>query len=447
MEWTDILWQWSRAIFGMAALIGITYLFSLKKQHIDWHLVWKGLVLQLVLAFLMLKVPFISEFFNWVVKVFVWMIDSTVDAARFMFGDLANAAVGEKFRDTGIQITFGFAFFVLPTILFFAAFSQVLYYYGVLQRVVELFARFMRRFMRMTGAESLAVAANVFIGQTEAPLVVKPYLEKMSRSEIMLLMTGGMATIAGGVFGAYMSMLGGTDPEQLRLFGKHLLTASIISAPAAVVAAKIILPETEKDVLREQDARIPRDIAGSNFLDALTRGTTDGLRLAVNVGAMIITFMALVYLSNRILHFIGEVTPINDWIAQATNGTFKDLSLQSIFGLLFAPIAWIIGVNGADLLYAGQMLGEKMVLNEFFAYYSLSELKHQGILDPHTIIIMTYALCGFANFGSIGIQIGGIGAIAPGQRQNLARLGFLAMIGGTLACLYTATIAGMLHLM
>jgi len=415
MEWTELIWQGSRAVFGMAVLVGITYLFSLNKKHIDWQLVWKGLVLQFVLAFLMLKVPFISEFFNWVVKVFVWMIDSTVDAARFMFGDLANAAVSEKFRGTGIQITFGFAFFVLPTILFFAAFSQVLYYYGVLQRVVEFFARFMRRFMRMTGAESLAVAANVFIGQTEAPLVVKPYLEKMSRSEIMLLMTGGMATIAGGVFGAYMSMLGGTDPEQLRLFGKHLLTASIISAPAAVVAAKIILPETEKDVLREQDARIPRDIAGSNFLDALTRGTTDGLRLAVNVGAMIITFMTLVYLSNRILHFIGDVTSINH-------------------------------VNGADLLYAGQMLGEKMVLNEFFAYYTLGELKHQGILDAHTIVIMTYALCGFANFGSIGIQIGGIGAIAPGQRQNLARLGFLAMIGGTLACLYTATIAGMLHL-
>ena len=434
-----------RGLLGMVILIGIAYLFSQNKKKIDWGLVWKGMLLQIFLALLMLKVPFVSDFFNYLVEIFVWMIDSTVEAAKFMFGDLANNAIGDKFKDSGIQIGFGFAFFVLPTILFFAAFSQVLYYYGILQKVVELFARFMRKFMHMTGAESLAVAANVFIGQTEAPLVIKPYLEKMSKSEIMLLMTGGMATIAGGVFGAYMSMLGGTDPEELRIFGKHLLTASIISAPAAVVAAKIIFPEVEKDVLHEKDAKIPKELAGSNFLDALTSGTTDGLKLAVNVGAMIITFMAFVFLANRILLSIGDLTHLNSWINTATSGVFDGLTLQSIMGFLFAPIAWVIGIEWKDLLYVGQMLGEKMVLNEFFAYYSLGELKAAGTISPKTIIIATYALCGFANFGSIGIQIGGIGAIAPGQRANLAKLGVLALIGGTLACLFTAAVAGMLY--
>ncbi len=441
----DIALNIGRGLLGMAILVGISYLFSRHKRHIDWGLVWKGMLLQLVLAVLMLKVPFVSDLFNYLVEIFVWMIDSTVEAAKFMFGDLANNAVGDKFKGTGIQIGFGFAFFVLPTILFFAAFSQVMYYYGILQKVVQLFARFMRKFMHMTGAESLSVAANVFIGQTEAPLVIKPYLEKMSKSEIMLLMTGGMATIAGGVFGAYMSMLGGTDPEELRIFGKHLLTASIISAPAAVVAAKIIFPEVEKDVEHGKDAEIPSELAGSNFLDALTSGTTDGLKLAVNVGAMIITFMAFVFLANKVLVHVGDFTHLNDLIKTTTHGVFNELSLQSIMGFIFAPIAWVIGIEWKDLLYVGQMLGEKMVLNEFFAYYSLGTLKAAGTLAPKTVIIATYALCGFANFGSIGIQIGGIGAIAPGQRDNLAKLGVLALIAGTIACLFTATIAGMLY--
>ena len=297
--------------------------------------------------------------------------------------------------------------------------------------------------MKLSGSESLAAAANVFIGQTEAPLVVRPYLKTMTKSEIMCLMTGGMATIAGGVFGAYMAMLGGETVEGKQLFGLHLLTASIISAPAAIVAAKLLFPETEPDKIK-RELTIPKDKLGSNFLDALSRGTTDGLKLALNVGAMLLAFMAIIYLLNDLLAIIGDFLDMGAVISEMSNGVYDKLSMQFIFGFLFAPIAWLIGIPQEELLVVGQMLGEKTILNEFVAYASLSEYRAGGLLSERSILICTYALLGFANFASIGIQIGGIGGLAPGQKETLTKLGFKALVGGTVASLLTAAIVGMI---
>ena len=428
----DLLGDVLRGFLGLSVMIGICYAISTSRKSVDWRLVGMGLGLQIILAFLMLKVSFIREIFRFIVNFFVMMISATEESAQFLFGDLAEAGG-----------PFGFAFYVLPTIVFFSALSSLLYYLGILQKVVYGFAWLMNKTMKLSGAESLAAAANVFIGQTEAPLVVKPYLERMTRSEIMCLMTGGMATIAGGVFGAYMAMLGGDTNEGKQLFGMHLLTASIISAPAAIVAAKVIYPETDREKI-DTEINIPRTEAGSNVLDSLSTGTTDGVKLAVNVGAMLLAFMAFIYLANGIFFQIGEWTNINASIITRSNGAYDGFTLQYVFGILFSPIAWLLGVPGSDMIAVGQMLGEKTILNEFFAYVTLTDMKNMGLLTDKSIIIGTYALCGFANFASIGIQIGGIGAIAPGQRKTLTELGIRALVGGTIACFLTAIIAGVL---
>lgn len=427
----DFLLNIARGAIGIAFLMGVCYFLSNNKSKINWRTVFIGLGLQIVVALMMLKLPFVRDIFGYIVDFFVIMIQSSEESAKFLFGDLAKPGTG-----------YGFAFAVLPTIIFFSALSSLLYYFGILQKVVYVFAWIMHRTMRLTGVESLAAAANVFIGQTEAPLVVKPYLEKMSKSEIMTLMTGGMATIAGGVFGAYMAMLGGDDAVQQQKFGMHLLTASIISAPAAIVAAKMLFPETEHNA--DDKLVIPTNELGSNFLDALSTGITDGLKLAVNVGAMLFGYMALVYLANKLFLGIGDLTNLNGTIVNNFNGQFEGFTLEFIFGLLFSPIAWLIGIPANEMVAAGQMLGEKTILNEFVAYASLMDYKNSAVLSERTILIMTYALCGFANFASIGIQIGGISAIAPGQRKTLTQLGVKALIGGTVAALMTAAIAGIL---
>ena len=413
-------------------MLGICYLFSTSRKSIDWRLVASGTLLQIALAVLMIKIPFIRAVFSTIVDGFLVVINSTIEAAQFLFGDLAVEGGG-----------FGFAFTVLPTVVFFSAMSSLLYYYGILQKVVHGFAWVMSKTMRLSGAESLAAAANVFIGQTEAPLVVKPYLDKMTKSEVLCLMTGGMATIAGGVFGAYLAMLGGSDPVAQQKFGMHLLTASIISAPAAIVAAKILFPETEPEKI-DQNIAIPRQDAGSNFLDAISTGTTDGVKLAVNVGAMLLAFMAFIYLGNRFLFWAGDLFNINDLISQNSNGTFNGLSMQYLLGFIFAPIAWLIGIESKDIMMIGQLLGEKTILNEFVAYFSLKGYIAAGVLSEKSVLIATYALCGFANFASIGIQIGGIGGLAPSQRKTLTEFGFKALIGGTVATLMTGAIAGMI---
>ena len=423
-----------RGLVGLMFLVLMGYLLSSNRRRIDWRLVGTGLILQLVFALLVLKVDRVALGFDWLSQQVVTFLNFSEKGAEFLFGGLVNN-----------QDTFGyiFAFKVLPTVVFFSAFTSVLYYFGIIQRVIKGFAWVMSRTMRLSGAESLAAAANIFIGQTEAPLVVKPYLDKMTKSELMCLMVGGMATIAGGVLAAYIAFLGGSSEAEKVYFAKHLLTASIMSAPAAIVIAKMLYPETEK-VDRKLD--ISREKIGVNVLDAIAKGTTDGLKLAINVGAMLLVFTALIAVFNWItIDWIGGPTGLNEQINQQTAGRYTGLSLQYILGNLFAPVAWIIGVPAADIVAVGQLLGEKTILNEFFAYASLSDLKNSGILTSNrSIVIATYSLCGFANFASIGIQIGGIGGLAPSQQSNLAKFGIKALIGGTIAALMTATIAGML---
>jgi concentrative nucleoside transporter, CNT family len=443
----NFLFDIIRASFGIAILLGIAYLLSTSRRSINWRLVISGVILQIVLAILILKVPGVNMVFDWIAAFFREVLEYTSAGSAFLFGSIVQN-----------KESFGyiFAFQVLPTIVFFSALSATLYYFGILQKIIYGVAYVMKRTMHLSGPESLAAAANVFIGQTEAPLVVRPYLENFTKSEMLCLMTGGMATIAGGVFAAYVGFLGGDDPQQQIFFAKHLLTASIMSAPAAIVAAKMLFPETKEKAIEEQMEMVGD--TGSNLLDAISRGTTDGLKLAINVGAMLLVFTALIYMLNSIFmgctdgvnfvagHLFGEST--GDWneqIKTATNGRFDGFTFTYLLGVIFAPFAWILGTPIQDITLIGQLLGQKTVINEFVAYAELNNLREAGVaLHPKSLLIATYALCGFSNFASIGIQIGGIGAIAPGQRRNLTELGIKALIGGTIACFLTACIAGVL---
>lgn len=425
---SDIL----RGILGLSVMLLIAWVFSVNRGAIDWRLVGTGMGLQLTIALLVLKVPLVGKAIQFVADGFVVSLGYSQAGAKFIFGELAtNGALGY------------FAFQILPTIVFFSALMAVLYYLGVLQRVVYAFAWIMSKTMRLSGAESLAAAGNIFVGQTEAPLLVRPYLDRMTKSEIMALMTGGFATIAGGVFAAYIQYLGGDDPAQQADFARHLLTASVMSAPAALVVAKILIPETEEV---NRDLTIPKDKVGANLLDALSIGIRDGLKLAVNVGVMLMVFTAIIALLNGILGgWLGSWTGLNDWVFEMTEGRYGEFNLQFILGLIGAPIAWLLGVPADDILIIGQLLGEKTILNEFFAYGTLGQVKSAGgITHYKSVVIATYALCGFANFASIGIQIGGIGALAPSRRVLLSQLGMRALLGGTLAAFLTAAIAGML---
>jgi CNT family concentrative nucleoside transporter len=432
----DLLITILRATLGMTILVGIGYLMSSHKKSIAWRTIFLGILLQFVLAILVLKVPFINKGFDYAAGFFQVILKFSEEGATFLFGNLVT--------DTK---SFGyiFAFQVLPTIVFFSAVSSILYYFGILQKIIYVLAIIMKKTLGVTGPESLAAAANIFVGQTEAPLVVKPYISNFTKSELMCLMTGGMATIAGGVFAAYVGFLGGDDPAQQLFFAKHLLTASIISAPAAIVAAKLIVPETVEKGL-ETNLEVIED-NGNNLLDAISRGTTDGLKLAINVGAMLLVFTALVYMLNDfIMQFPGKWLGVNEYIKETTSGRFEGLTFTYILGLIFAPIAWLLGTPTQDIVIVGQLLGQKTVINEFVAYSDLGLLREKGIvLDPKSLIIVTYALCGFSNFASIGIQIGGISALAPNKRQQLTELGFKAMVAGTIACFMTAIIASVLY--
>ncbi len=433
-----------RGLIGIVAFTAVAVLLSSNRRAIDWRLVVMGFLLQFVFAALVIHVGPVRAVVEWVGARFVDLLGFTNEGSKFVFGSLADSG------KHGVVFAIG----ILPSIIFFSAISSLLYYLGILQKIVYAFAWVMTKTMNLSGAESLSASANIFLGQTEAPLLIKPYLPTMTRSEILCVMTGGMATIAGAVMIAYISFLGGTDPQQQILFATHLITASVISAPAALMTAKIMLPQTER-VDRSLD--ISKEKIGSNLLDAVCLGTTDGLRLAVNVGAMLIVFTALVALVNSMLGWLGNphtlaigsaevfaYPGINDWVASVTNGTYKTFSLEFVLGVIYAPIAWLIGIDRHDIMLSGSLLGTRTVLNEFVAYLNMSDLKSSGALSPRTVIIMTYALCGFANFVSIGIQVGGIGAIAPMQRENLAKLGLKSMIGGTIACLLTACVASML---
>jgi concentrative nucleoside transporter, CNT family len=430
----DVLINVGRGLLGMFAFIAIAYAFSSNRKAIPWRLVGVGMALQIVFGLLVLRVDAVRIAVDAVGRFFVRILEFNRAGAEFLFGGLV----------TNTQ-TFGylFAFNVLPTIIFFSALTSLLFYLGVLQKIVYGFAWVMSRTMRLSGAESLSASSNIFLGQTEAPLLIKHYLPTMTRSELMAVMVGGMATIAGAVMVAYIGMLGGPTEAGQLLFAKHLLTASVLSAPAGLLTAKILEPQTEEV---NSELHVSQEKLGANALEAIANGTTDGLRLAVNVGAMLLVFTAMVAFVNWILAAgIGGWSGMNAWIAQATGGRYAELSLQYIFGILFAPLAWLMGIDYGQLTVSGQIIGEKTILNEFYAYGTLAKVKDAGILtDVRTQIILTYALCGYSNIASIGIQIGGIGALAPNQRSTLAKLGVKALIGGSIACFLTACVAAML---
>ena len=450
-----------RGILGIISLLLIAFLFSRNRKGIDWALVGKGLGIQIIFAILILKGKELKEFsaiffnnifeffgasfhvdgipfdiFENLIKflglVFVKIISFTQDGTMFLFSSFETGLIESPLVN--------FVVMILPTVIFFSALTSLFYYWGIIPKIVYGFAWLMKKIMHLSGPESVAAAGNIFLGQTESPLLVKPYLDKMTMSEMLCLMSGGMATIAGGVLAAYIGFLGGDDPVQQIMFAKHLLAASVMSAPAAIVAAKILLPEKEKF---ETKLEVSKADMGANALEAISKGTTDGLRLAVNVGAMLLVFIALMSMANFILFKVGDWTTLNAWIA--TNTRYPELSFNMILGYIGAPIAWLMGVCKEDMFLVGQLLGEKTVLNEFVGYMSLGEMKNAGeFVEQKSIIIATYILCGFANFASIGIQIGGIGALAPKRRGDLSKLGILALIAGTLASLFTAVIVGML---
>ena len=417
-------------LFGLAVLIGIVFLFSNNKKAVDWKLVATGIVLQIGFAALVLLVPGGREVFDWLGQVFVKILSFVNAGSSFIFGSMMDVK------------TYGFifAFQVLPTIIFFAALMAVLYHLNVMQAVVRAMTWAITKVMRVSGAETTSVCASVFIGQTEAPLTVRPYISKMTESELLTMMIGGMAHIAGGVLAAYVGMLGGGDPVQQAFYAKHLLAASIMAAPATLVVAKLLIPETGMPLTRGT-VKMEVEKTSSNVIDAAAAGAGDGLRLALNIGAMLLAFIALIALVNWPLTWIGEVTGL-----QAVLGRPTDLA--TIFGYVLAPIAWVIGVPWQDATTVGSLIGQKIVLNEFVAYLQLAEIVNGNVpgiaLTNQGRLIATYALCGFANFSSIAIQIGGIGGLAPERRSDLARFGLRAVLGGTIATLMTATIAGVL---
>ena len=423
----------TKGITGMVFLIFIAFLFSKNRKAIKWKTVFIGLAAQLLLAVGVLKVNFIQQIFEFFGKIFLKTLDFKMEGSKFLLGDMMKV---ESFG-------YVFLFQVLPTVIFFSALTSVLFYLGVIQKFVKALAWALTKLLNISGAESLSVAGNIFLGQTEAPLMIKAYLEKMSKSEILLVMVGGMATVAGGVLAAYIGFLGGED-EIVRLFyAKHLLTASVMAAPGAIVISKILYPQTEKI---NTEVHVSQEKIGSNLLDAIANGTTEGLKLAANVGAMLLVFVAFIAMINFGFEKIGTIGQINNWIS--SNTSYDQLSIEFILGYTFSPLMWLIGVAKEDMALMGQLLGIKLAVSEFIGYMQLAELKDITNLIhfkyEKSIIMATYMLCGFANFASIGIQIGGIGSLAPGQRKVLSEFGMKALIGGTIASLMSATIAGMI---
>ena len=422
-----------RGILGISFLIFTTYLLSNNKKAINWKTAATGLLLQLILAVGVLKISWVKMIFESAGKVFVKILDFTMEGTKFLFGDLVSA---DNFGNV-------FIFSILPTVIFFAALTSILFYLGIIQKIVKVMALLLSKLLGVSGPESLSVAGNIFLGQTESPLMIKAYLEKMSKSEILLVMIGGMATVAGGVLAAYIGFLGGEDPGLKVYYAKHLLTASVMAAPGAIVISKILFPETEKI---NSNVEVSQEKIGSNFLDAISIGTSEGLKLAANIAAMLLVFIAFIALINYLLSGFGSILNINEWISEKT--VYSELSLELILGYIFAPVMWLIGVAKDDITLMGQLLGIKLAASEFIGYIQLSDLKDAtNIIHLNyqkSIIIATYMLCGFANFASIGIQIGGIGALEPKQRKNLSKFGFKALIGGTIASLLSATIAGMI---
>jgi CNT family concentrative nucleoside transporter len=422
-----------QAVGGIVALLLIAYLCSNNRKAINWKTVGFGLLLQFVLAVSILKLSWVQSIFNAIGKVFVSILDFTAAGSLFLFGDLMNVD----------SYGFIFIFQILPTIIFFAALTSLLFYLGVLQFLVKILAKGTAKLLNISGAESLSVIGNIFLGQTEAPLLIKAYLPKMNRSEMLLVMVGGMATVAGGVLAAYIGFLGGDDPVLRLAFAKHLLAASVMAAPGAIIVAKMLFPQTASI---DTNPEVSTQDVGSNMLDAIANGTIEGVKLAANIGGMLLVFVALIAMVNGILFEFGEITNLNEWVSSVSS--YNALSIEAILGTLFAPIMWLIGVPWDDLLPMGQLLGIKLAASEFVGYIQLAELKNAAneihFSSQKSIVMATYMLCGFANFASIGIQIGGIGGLAPNQRKVLSSFGFRAVSGGTIASLLSATLVGAL---
>ena len=420
-----------KGILGMLVLILMAYTLSNNRKNIPWKIVGLGLLLQIVIAIAVIKISWIKGFFEYVSGFFVKVLEYTQVGTQMLLGEFANSD----------EYGFVFVFQALPIIIFFSALTSLFYYFGIIQKVVKGLAWSLRKLLGISGAESLAVAGNIFLGQTEAPLLIKEYLGKMTRSQMFLVMVGGMATVAGSVMGAYIGFLGGNDPVQRLEFAKSLLAASVMAAPGAVVIAKIMFPQMDKI---PEFVSIPKDRLGNNFLTAISNGTSEGIKMAVNVGAMLLVFISLIALLNGIFSGIGESTGLNVWIAQHT--PYTQFSIEFVLGYLFAPLMWLIGVAAEDMALMGQLLGIKIVASEFVGYVQLVDLKNVSNVmhfgHQKSVVMATYMLCGFANFASIGIQIGGIGILAPNQRKNLSELGLKAMIAGSIVSLMSATIAG-----
>lgn len=424
-----------RGAIGMITLVAIAYAFSSNRKAVSWKVVGIGLGMQLILAIGVLYVPFVGAIFDAVGKFFILIMDFTKEGTNFLFRSFGKGEIESPL------ITF--AVMILPTIVFFSALTSVLFYLGIIQKIVKGLAWLLTKALKISGAESLSVAGNIFLGQTEAPLMIKKYLEAMNRSEVLLVMIGGMATVAGGVLAAYVGFLGGEDEVMRQFYAKHLLAASVMAAPGAIVVAKILMPQTEEI---NSNIEISNESVGSNVLDALTNGTTEGLKLALNVGAMLLVFFAFLAMINYFLGAIGGWVGLNEIIAANTD--YKGLSLEFLLGYLFAPLMWLIGVATEDITLLGQLLGVKIIASEFVGYENLANMKNTAqdvhLMYDKSILMATYMLCGFANFASIGIQVGGIGSLAPGQRKTLSEFGMKALLGGTLASLFSATMAGML---
>lgn len=434
--------EYIRALFGLTILVGIGYLFSKNKKKISWRVVIAGLLIQIVFGVMIGFVPFVEDIFASVSKGFVTFLNFSLDGAFFLYGDLAR----NSFADPEIKHSLGFLFLfqALPTVIFFSAVTAGLYYLGILQRIVWVFAWVMSKAMKLSGAESMSAAGNIFLGQTEAPLLVRPFIPNMTQSELNCLMVGGMATIAGSVLGAYVSFLGGGDPVQQARFATYLLSASIMNAPAAIIMAKLFLPEVEPEKINT-NLSVSKESLGANFIDAVAKGSSDGVKLAMNIAGMLLAFIAIIFAINWILvDGIGEITGLNAFVVASTEGAFDGFSLQYILGQIFRPFAFIMGVEWSETIKVGSLLGQKIVINEFVAYLSLADMTAADLLSNKSIVISTYVLCGFANFSSIAIQIGGIGGMAPKRASDISKLGLRALIAATLATMMTATIAGVL---
>ncbi len=423
----------SRGVLGMIVLLLIAFLFSSNRKAINWRTVGIGILLQLVLAYGILEIVWVQAIFDFVGSIFVQILNFTAAGSEFLLGDLMDIE----------SYGYIFLFQVLPTIIFFSALTSILFYFGIIQVVVRGLAWLLSKILGVSGAEALSVAGNIFLGQTESPLMIKAYLERMTRSEILLVMIGGMATVAGGVLAAYIGFLGGDDEVMRQQFARHLLAASVMAAPGAIVISKILFPQKDKV---DNSTEVSMEKIGSNLLDAIANGTTEGLRLAANVGAMLLVFVALIAMINFGLEAIGGFVGLNSLVQDYT--PYDKFSLEAILGTVFYPVMWLIGVAQEDSMLMGQLLGIKLAASEFVGYIQLAELKDVGnslhFKYQKSIIMATYMLCGFANFASIGIQIGGIGSLAPGQRKNLSAFGLRALLGGTIASLMSATIAGMI---